>query len=890
MIQPTPADRQLRLLVGLVVLAGLIAVATATVAVTRGPGPKLFAVVALALLVGVADRLLQVGVRIRSHYLGLTWVDVAVLAGLAVIAPAWVVIATTAGVAVSKTLRRLPPMRWAFNVAKESVIAFAGGVVLLSFGVAGSATDPSALGALAVAFLTMTVIDELLTLPVVALASRTPIADRFRENWDIRALMAAGRFLVVVVATLALGAAPELLYGLPVVVLIGHLWHERWVRTREERQAWQQLARTTEAFNGMDLDVVVQAAVTGGARLFSADELEVELWLGLDRRLVRGGTDGVRFDGDPAKAPPDDMSVYAVALHGYPGRRDIGAVRLRFRDQVRMSDRDDAMLASFAASLDTAIRNAAAYGQLGEATEAHARAAAHDPLTGLANRRELERQLTEALLRPDTVDSRLAVLLIDLKHFKEVNDTLGHLTGDRVLTQIAQRLAGAVRPNDLVARFGGDEFVVVMRHAFRRERVESRAADLLGRLSEPVVVEGLPIVVESNAGLALAWQIREEAKPPGDDTGPETGSRDPEDREPARGDTGGGDGASRGTPGGPADLDVAGWVAEVMCRADVAMYQAKRTGQRLVCYSPGQDVADRDRLALAGQLPQAVAQRQFVLVFQPIVELVSGRVSGVEALARWRHPERGQLEPRWFLDLLERSNQLGEFTAAVLDDALAAVRLCQAAGHDLSVSVNISARSLLDATLPRMVADALARHHIKPHRLCLELTETLAISQLNTVDAVLGALRDQGVRLALDDFGTGYSSLAALSRIPVHQLKIDRSFVAALPTAEAGGAEADQATAVVRSTVQLGRTLELDVVAEGVETTAQRNLLWQLGCTQGQGHLFATPLPADQLLAALTRGTGGQRGTLATALHDDPAVIPLPRQRPSSDSHAEENR
>src|SRR5690606_12674993 len=249
------------------------------------------------------------------------------------------------------------------------------------------------------------------------------------------------------------------------------------------------------------------------------------------------------------------------------------------------------------------------------------------------------------------------------------------------------------------------------------------------------------------------------------------------------------------------------WVAEVMRRADVAMYQAKRSGRQLVTYAPSDDVADRQRLALAGQLPQAVAQRQFVLVYQPIVELDSGQVVGVEALARWAHPQRGQLEPRLFLDLLERSSQLGEFTAAVLEEALAALDRWKASGHSLSVSVNISPRSLLDESLPTMVARALSASGIPAQQLCLELTETLAISQLQTVHRVLGGLRDLGVRLALDDFGTGFSSLAALSRIPVHQLKIDRSFVTTLPTDHPDSAQKRQALAVVRSTVQLGRAL-----------------------------------------------------------------------------------
>jgi diguanylate cyclase len=315
------------------------------------------------------------------------------------------------------------------------------------------------------------------------------------------------------------------------------------------------------------------------------------------------------------------------------------------------------------------------------------------------------------------------------------------------------------------------------------------------------------------------------------------------------------------------------------------MYQAKRSGRSLVCYRSTVDPADRDRLALAGQLPVAVAERQFVLHFQPVVELGSGEVRGAEALARWRHPTRGQLEPRWFLDLLERSNQLGEFTAAVLDDALAAAELWSAAGFDLSVSVNVSARSLLDVGLPRMVAEALAAHPVPPSRLCLELTETLAISQLDTVDRVLRELCDLGVRLALDDFGTGYSSLAALARVPVHQLKIDRSFVDAAYSWSgdvpdiSGHGRVSQATAVIRSTVQLGRALDLLVVGEGVENHAQRQLLWDLGCTHGQGHLFARPTPAPALVAVLRHGVNGTPGTLAAPLPEGGRVVRIPKPR-----------
>jgi EAL domain-containing protein (putative c-di-GMP-specific phosphodiesterase class I) len=407
---------------------------------------------------------------------------------------------------------------------------------------------------------------------------------------------------------------------------------------------------------------------------------------------------------------------------------------------------------------------------------------------------------------------------------------------------------------------------VLLRSAFRPARVEARARRVLGSLAEPLEVDGLPIMVEANGGLALALDPQDD---PPDPPGP------PEE--------------DAGRPAGPEfRSDPQAWMTELMRRADVAMYQAKRTGQPLVCYTTARDPADRERLALAGQLPRAVSEREFVLHFQPIVDLASGEVIGAEALARWRHPTRGQLEPRWFLDLVERSAQLPAFTAAVLDDALSAATVWRAAGHDLSVSVNISARSLLDTNLPRQVLAALDRHGTRPDRLCLELTETLALSQLETVDQVLTRLHDIGVRLALDDFGTGFSSLAVLSRIPVHQLKIDRSFVQALRDLDLAGAdpEADadaisQANAVVRSTVQLGRTLDLTVVAEGIEAESQRRLLWELGCAAGQGHLFARAEPSERLLAALTTGVGGRPGTAAAPITGDPTVVHLRQARSS---------
>jgi len=253
------------------------------------------------------------------------------------------------------------------------------------------------------------------------------------------------------------------------------------------------------------------------------------------------------------------------------------------------------------------------------------------------------------------------------------------------------------------------------------------------------------------------------------------------------------------------------------------------------------------------------------------VDLGSGEVIAAEALTRWAHPHRGDLPPGDFLDSVERSGQLPAFAEAVLDQALVALALWRDAGFNLSVAVNVSPRSLLDHAFPEAVAARLAAYDVSPGTLVIELTESVTLSQLEVVDQVLDRLRKLGVRLALDDFGTGYSSLATLARVPVHELKIDRSFVA----------ELDQPTqaAVVRSTIELGRSLDLLVVAEGVETERQRTHLWELGCPTGQGHLFARPLPADRVLAALLRGSGGRPGTLAAPLHEAGSVIRIPTSR-----------
>ncbi|RQW84278.1 putative bifunctional diguanylate cyclase/phosphodiesterase [Micromonospora globispora] len=806
-------------LVGLVVVLATVSAAVSVVDLNSGsPGTPLAIWVALVSLVAVGFTV-KVRIRVRATNHNIAWTETAIVIGLAVAPASTVILATGCGIALAMFLTRVAPIKALFGVGKNMLVATVAGLVLHLTGWrlaedAGHTVLPFSL-----AYVAAVVLDELVTLPVISMATGERFRILFKEDWGLRLAGALARLVVIIGTVFILQAGSRFLLAVPPLVLSLHLLYSNRVKARTEQQAWQRLARTTDALNVVDLDQVLTTAVTQAAELFSADEVEIEL---RDAgRTVRGNGDAVRYDGPTGEPSTVDGTVVSVALEGHDRSVDVGVLRLRFTGPVELSERERYILRTFASALCTAVRNAQAYAELARVAEEHAHAATHDPLTGLANRRQLLDEGTEQLTNRHA-DGVSALMLIDLNHFKEVNDTLGHGAGDRVLTQVAERLRAAARPDDLVARLGGDEFAVLLRGLPAPAVAAHRAEVLLAALHEPLDLDGMRISVEASGGIAVA----------------------------------------------PAS----GGVTELLRRADVAMYQAKRAGLRISTYSATRDTADLGQLTLNGELPRAVADHEFTVNFQPIVDLATGEVTGAEALARWHHPTHGMIDPLRFLEAVERSGLLPAFAEAILDQALIAAGTWRDAGFDLPVSVNVSPRSLLDARFPGAVLARLRAHDLPPDRLVLELTETLTLSQLDVVDQVLSRLRESGVRLALDDFGTGYSSLSLLSRIPVHELKIDRSFVTAMESSA-------EAAAVIRSTLDLGRSLDLAVVAEGVESEPQRRALWELGCVAGQGHLFARPLPAGTLLAALQRGAGGRPGSLAAPLHDAGAVIRLPGRR-----------
>jgi diguanylate cyclase len=818
-------DRQLLLLIGLVVVLASVIAGLITLHAVREPQPRPSAITLLVLTAAVmAAYHVWVLVRIHNTWHGSTWSEVPVLVGLTLLPFPWVVACAALGVTLHKLLIRLPLHRTVFGTAKEIVTASTAAVVFMLFGgELGPHHTAGNIAAAAAAFVAMVIVDDLVFIPVIATASQSRMRQLVKQNWDIKLLGQVARLamVIVVICLLAIGGETLVLLVVPPMVLGLHLWHRQRVRTREERQSWQRLSQTIDKLNVADLQTVLREAVTRGAEIFSAEEVEITLTDDGREQTVRGNAEGLAAGPSPDRTASVAQGVVVAELETHDGSYRAGVLRLRFRTSVKLTEFEQYKLKTFASALCTAVRNAKSYAKLERVSVENAYAAAHDPLTGLANRRKLYDQAAEKFdTRAD--DGILALLLIDLNHFKEVNDTLGHAAGDQVLCEVADRLERATASNELVARLGGDEFAVLFTRLATPAMAAHRAELILAALEPVMEVDGMHLSIEAAGGIAMA-------------------------------------------PG-------AGGVEEMMRRADVAMYQAKRSGVRTASYLHARDTADLGRLMLSTDLRRAVDQHEFQVDFQPIVDLGSGEVISAEALARWHHPEQGELSPVQFLEMVERSGQLPAFADAVLEQSLGAIGLWREAGFDLPVAVNVSPRSLLDPDFPATVLSRLERHGVPADRLVLELTETLTISQLEVVARSLGELRDAGVRLALDDFGTGVSSLSVLSRIPVHQLKINRDFVLAVQTSS-------EAAAVIRSTVDLARSLHLTVVAEGVESEPQRHALWELGCVAGQGHLFARPMRAARMLSALQRGSGGRPGVLATALHDAGSVVRLTRRR-----------
>jgi diguanylate cyclase (GGDEF)-like protein len=417
--------------------------------------------------------------------------------------------------------------------------------------------------------------------------------------------------------------------------------------------------------------------------------------------------------------------------------------------------------------------------------------ARYDRLTELPNRWLVHDRLGEAVEAAAASGGSAALLLLDLDRFKDVNDTFGHQYGDLLLCRVAERIPSVLRNGDTVGRLGGDEFAVVLPNG-DAEMASAVAARLVSELEEPVEVEGQVLEVGATTGIVVF---------------------------PEHGD----------------DADT------LLRHADVAMYAAKDAHKDVLVYSAELDDHSPDRLALVSELRRAIETGDLILHYQPLLDYSSRTVVTVEALARWNHPVRGLVPPNDFIPLAERTGLIAPLTSWVLRTAVRQSAEWRAAGIDLRVAVNLSQRNLADPELPGAVAALLEEWKLPPSRLMVEVTESTLMSDPGLAIATTSRLREMGVAAAIDDFGTGYSSLAHLSRLPVEELKIDRSFV--MQMAEDAGD-----SAIVRSTISLAHELGLRIVAEGVEDQNTLDLLERLGADVAQGYHLSRPLPAEGLV------------------------------------------
>jgi diguanylate cyclase (GGDEF)-like protein len=717
--------------------------------------------------------------RLRSQVVYYTWAEIGFLLAVAVDARPAIVVASAAGAALSFAGRQ-SLKKVAFNTA---VIAVSGAVALgvANLVAAGTPSPETARGlfALFLCGLVHALCTELATDLVVSTAERVP----FR----VVALGNVGLDQFILIGNLAVGTGFAVLvhYWTPwaVGLLPGAVWvtariHSSGVRMREHEQAFRDLQGATEMLSRLDGREVLEALVTGAARLCRAELVEVVL---ADGTVLRGDAQNILPSAEITELP--HMTTASLSAGG----EHLGEIRLRFAAEIALTEAERRALSTLAAVGGVAIANARQH----ERTRYDA---THDPLTELPNRRALM-EAADAALRRDA--AQVSLFVIDLDRFKEVNDTLGHMAGDVLLCATAERLRDLLGEEGLVARLGGDEFAVLL--------PTSAPVALAGIADRVRAVLATPVRLDAGATEVAVTVI---------------GS------------------IGVATAVAPEDPSAGGIGAlELLRRADVAMYRAKAGGGGVAHYGEASDPMSLQRLLLEPDLRAAVADpEQIVVEYQPQLSFDTGAPVGAEALVRWNHPVYGVLHPDVIIPAVERCGLDRVLTMVVLERAVAVrARWADDYGVDVRIAVNVAPRTMLDRTFPDAVADILHRHRTEPDRLVVEVPETVAVTDLDAVGDVLGGLHRLGVQIALDDFGTGGAPLTLLARMPVDEVKIDRSFVGEM-------SRNATAEAIVRATVDLAHGLGLRTVAEGVESTIVEQALRDLGCDAGQGFRYERPV------------------------------------------------
>ncbi len=637
----------------------------------------------------------------------------------------------------------------------------------------------------------------------------SPRSDAFARSLPYAAMLAA--FLVLVYLARGDIAGPAtvmtmIVFALTLLLMVRQSVAWRGAALVRERQAARLVEDRYASLIANAADVIMIVAADGTLRFASP---AAERTLGLRPELILGQSLADLWAGEDA----EKLRMFLAEVAATPAGT-VGPVELRLERGSRRC-----VLESVGSNLtqDPAVQGLALnFRDISErkALEEQLRQLAfHDPLTLLANRNLFRDRVQHALTLAHRGHSCVAVMFLDLDNFKNINDSLGHDAGDRLLQAVAQRIVKTTRSSDTVARLGGDEFAVLVEGIASQDDVEHLADALVETLDLPFMLDGVGLHVEASIGVALS-----------------------------------------AAEGGAETL---------LSNADIAMYHAKAAGKnRYVTFQPQMQDMLQERLRLEADIGRALAQQEFFLEYQPIVDLATRSLLGVEALVRWRHPEAGVLMPARFIQVLEECGQVGKLGRWVLSQAcrdFCAWRSGVAAGAGLRLAVNISGRHLQHGELVQDVAQALQESALEPHNLVIELTESTTMYNTDANLERFHRVKALGVRLAIDDFGTGYSSLSYLHRFPIDILKIDRSFVSRLTNSDNG-------PELARAVITLGETLGLETVAEGIELEPQVGALLALGCVAGQGFLFARAGPLEQLSQssfvarrnALWSGPGGR--------------------------------
>jgi diguanylate cyclase (GGDEF)-like protein len=844
-VSSTPEGRTGQLSVArALVLAGLLAAGTTLLYVTQLEGlkpagrdrPELWVVVALGVWAAFAQ---PVPVRNRQFSLSVALSEIPALVGVVFLAPGPALLAISCGHLAASAQRRLRPIK-----ALTNWLLYVAGVALgiLVYDRTIGRYSPTSAHGWAVTVLTIALInavDLCLLLVLMAVVDprwrRPPLRSIGLQGGAGVAVCSGGGLVAVsliwantwgVVLFIAIAGAADLAYRSTMIS------GQRYANLEKLYEFTRTLGSLVEAHDviAMVLEEARAMVSAGSAELVvpletRADRLALRCTLTgdgpaqIDQRSPFSPLDiiacerGALMFGDGSKA--EDDVVIAMAERGLKEamvaplqRADPGAGYLLVTDRAFRHEGFNAadllFFEALAANAGVALRSSKLLEQLRQEAAVRQYQAQHDALTGLPNRALFVEQLAEAL-GPSPTESRVAVMLIDLDGFKEVNDTLGHHTGDAVLQAVAQRLAPLSAPNNLVARLGGDEFSVLLRDAPEDETIAVMADQVVDLIGQPLGVEGLLLDVRASLGVAVSPPLSQDA-------------------------------------------------SGLLRHADIAMYAAKGAGGGSHFYDRAEDHSTLRRLRLATELRRAIEHNDLDVWYQPVVELGTGAVVSCEALLRWSHDQFGPISPVEFIPVAESAGLIDQLTWWVLETALLQAKTWRESFPGLSVAVNLSARSLMSLDISLRVDQALRSAALAPTALTLELTESSAMADPQSSERALRDLQALGVNLSIDDYGTGFSSLSRLKHLPFQELKIDRSFVK-----EMIYNRGDEA--IVRSTIELARNLGRTVTAEGVEDQATLQHLQSLGCHAAQGFFLARPLPAPQCEAWLLAASDARDNT-----------------------------